>query len=824
MLTTLARFIKISLLLAVLCQPLFTSAALAHGDPHDHNFVQRDGPGLVLNGKDFRFAGTNNYYPMYKSQFMVDDLFSTAAAQGFTVFRMWGSLDIGNQDGTNSINGKSDGIYFQYWNGSAPAYNDGADGLQKLDYAIYRAGQDGLKVVIPFVNNWNAFGGMDQYVRWANGQYHDQFYTDPTIRQWYKNWISHLLNRTNTYSGIQYKNDPTIMTWELGNEPRCLSAGAYPQSSSCNTRTLTSWADEMSTFVKHIDHNHLVSVGDEGFYCTNPSSTDFTTNCSQGVDTLAFGRLRNVDVLSYHLYPELWGKDNAWGVDWIKSHTSQAKRIGKPVMLGEFGITNQSVRNPVYKQWTDTVFNFGGAGALYWLLSGKQDTGILYPDYDGLTVYCPSPECITLANFARQMASRRPLSFSPVADNDTALTPADTAVTVNVLSNDITYGSAHLVPGSVDLDPSTAGRQTTQSVYGGTYAAQSDGTVVFTPTAGFNGKTQITYRVSDNRGKTSNVASIVITVQPSPTGPTTLYSFEFGTAGWGPASWDPHGTVTQSTTSATEGSHSLEIDSTGGWFVVEPSPALDLSTGGQFLRFDINSPSATSTQVSLSTGSGWTWQASNSIPLAAGDNSLGIDLTTANGGGPVTDLNQVHRIGIYLGPGTYFLDFVRLDHTPPPPPPPPSSVVTLYSFESGTEGWGPASWDPQGAVSQSSAFHTDGANSLQVDTTGSGWFGLDMPVAADLTGKTDLKFDLETTTIGTSVNVALKLGSGWTWCQGSWGFVNAGTTTTVDLNLLTLTDSSSNPCNGTDLNQVHSIFVFLNGAGTYHIDNVRAQQ
>ena len=33
---------------------------------------------------------------------------------------------------------------------------------------IARAGELGLKLVIPFVNNWNDFGGMDQYVRWRD--------------------------------------------------------------------------------------------------------------------------------------------------------------------------------------------------------------------------------------------------------------------------------------------------------------------------------------------------------------------------------------------------------------------------------------------------------------------------------------------------------------------------------------------------------------------------------------------------------------------------------------------------------------------------------
>src|SRR5690606_1196321 len=123
-------------------------------------------------------------------------------ANGFNVIRMWGFIDIGNQDGSDSVHGKADGeVYFQYWDGAGPAYNDGEDGLINLDYAVYKAGQLGIKLIIPFTNNWSDFGGMDQYVRWAGGAYHDDFYTDPRIRQWYKDWIKHLLTRVNTYTG-----------------------------------------------------------------------------------------------------------------------------------------------------------------------------------------------------------------------------------------------------------------------------------------------------------------------------------------------------------------------------------------------------------------------------------------------------------------------------------------------------------------------------------------------------------------------------------------------------------------------------------------------
>lgn len=473
------RGLRTAAVLAAVLAGLTAAPATASAATGDSGFVKRAGAHLTLNGKPFRFAGANNYYLMYKSHAMVDDVFARAKAADLSVIRNWGSLDIGGQDGSDSIQGKADGVYFHYWDGTEPAYNDGADGLEHLDYVLWKARQSGIKLVIPFVNNWNAYGGMDQYVRWAKGQYHDDFYTNPTIKGWFKDWISHLLNRVNTLTGVAYKDDPTIMAWELANEPRCKGSGNYPASPGCTTATVTAWADEMSRHIKSVDARHLVGAGDEGFYCTDPGGSDWTDNCGEGVDTVALAKLPKMDLMSLHLYPDGWGKDAAWGTTWIKKHLADGRRIGKPVMLGEFGLLSKAERNPVYREWTDAFVSGGGAGFLYWLIAGTQDDGTLYPDYDGFTVYCPGPVCTTITNASAAIRGRPPL-FPPVADDDTAVTTFGTPVTVNATANDIAY-LARIRPETLDLDPATAGRQASLTVTGGTFTADASGTVAFTP-------------------------------------------------------------------------------------------------------------------------------------------------------------------------------------------------------------------------------------------------------------------------------------------------------------------------------------------------------
>lgn len=634
-------------------------------------FVSRSGSELYLHGRPFRFAGSNNYYPIHKSPLMVRALLDKAAASNFAVMRVWSTAIIGNQDGSNSVDGIKEGVYMHYWNGAAPAFNDGPDGLQRLDFVVAEAARRNIKLILPLVNNWNEFGGMNQYVRWRGGQYHDDFYTDATIKGWYKAWIAHLLNRKNSITGVRYKDDPTIMMWELANEPRCIGSGGangYPRSANCTTDTLVSWAAEMSRYIKSIDRNHLVSVGDEGFLCL-PGATDWTENCNEGVDSYAFAALPSIDAMSMHLYPDAdsWGKTPEWGTEWIIKHTLKAKKLRKAVYLGEFGTKSKDVRNPVYFEWTRALFFSGANGGLYWILSDVQDNGALYPDYDRLTVYCPSPVCTTMSNFSARMSTGRILDFPPVADDDAAEAAFGTSVTFTPAANDVGYLGRKPVPRTIDLDPLVSGQQTLLTNAAGTFQLTNDG-VLFTPVPGFQGDAQANYTVRDTLGRKSNVAQLRAKVLPDPNGATLLYSFENDAQGWASASWQTDaGTTARVTDFATQGAASLQVTATGGgWFGLNVAEAvLDISGKTQF-KYDLRTlDTGTSLNIAIQDRNwlwcegSWGWQNPGTTATVA------FDLAALTGNGAacdVSNLSDVNAIWIFVGAGAQVnIDNVRAE-------------------------------------------------------------------------------------------------------------------------------------------------------------------
>jgi mannan endo-1,4-beta-mannosidase len=421
----------------------------------------------------------------------------------------------------------------------------------------------------------------------------------------------------------------------------------------------------MSRHIKSVDSHHLASVGDEGFFCDDPAQTDWTRNCGEGVDTLAFTRLPAIDTMSFHLYPQSWGKDLAWSNDWVVRHAKEAKKIGKPVTFGEFGWADKSTRNPVYQGWTDLYDKAGGTGWLYWILSGIQDDGTLYPDFDGYTVYCPSPVCTTLSNAGEELTGPQ-RSRPPVADNDVALTEFNTAATLNVAANDIAYRTK-VKPATIDLDPATAGQQQAFSAPGGAFALAADGTVGFTPETGFAGKVVAHYTIRDLAGHTSNVADIAVTVKPDPNGAIPIATFETGTEGWHSVNGLAIG-VTTTTDYATQGTHSLEVDTngTGGdWIGLNLPEPLNLS-GKTMFKYDLRTIEAgTSLTASVQVGSSFEWCQWPFAEFLGGGSTRTVELDLVNGTSCAdlsSRLGDVKAVWIWVAGGGHFdIDNVRVE-------------------------------------------------------------------------------------------------------------------------------------------------------------------
>jgi mannan endo-1,4-beta-mannosidase len=365
-----------------------------------------DTPSAVFldDGKPFCFSGSNNYYLQFKQREMVDDVLLQAKAMNLKVMRTWGFIDRGALDGSVANvdgEGHKEDVYFQYWDTQAkkPAYNDGENGLVRLDYTLSKAKEVGVRILVVLTNNWKEFGGMNQYLEWFGLKYHHEFYTDARAKQAYKNWVSHLVNRVNTITKVPYKDDPTIFAWELANEPRCRNFGKYDRLQDCNTETVTNWAKEMSAYIKSIDSNHMVAVGDEGFFKRAGGSGEQYTG-KDGVDHDALLAIPSVDFGTFHLYPEHWSVGSRWGNTWVEDHVKAAQAAGKPTVLEEYGIkltrndkgevTNGfDRRSTAYTNWNNLMLKRGGNASMFWILVGKDphsDIGV-YKDYDHFSVY-----------------------------------------------------------------------------------------------------------------------------------------------------------------------------------------------------------------------------------------------------------------------------------------------------------------------------------------------------------------------------------------------------------------------------------------------------
>jgi hypothetical protein len=122
------------------------------------------------------------------------------------------------------------------------------------------------------------------------------------------------------------------------------------------------------------------------------------------------------------------------------------------------------------------------------------------------------------------------------AKDDSVAVLVDTPVTISVLGNDFYWNKNH--PGvDISVDDSGALPVSTwpkTTAYGGTASLNPDGTVVYTPAAGFVGIDTFTYRIvaQDGFGATATVKISVQTAVPA-NNPVALIGLALGMVGAG---------------------------------------------------------------------------------------------------------------------------------------------------------------------------------------------------------------------------------------------------------------------------------------------------
>ncbi|NME71201.1 glycoside hydrolase 5 family protein [Flammeovirga aprica] len=355
-LNTLLLFV---LLFAVSC----VKQTKEQGNSAKNNFVTIENGALMLNGQPYYFMGANYWYGMNigmeklgDRQRLIKEL-DQMKAMGITNLRILASSE-GDENQAFQVHPTMQ---------SAPGkYN--REVLEGLDFFLSEMGKRDMKAVMVLNNFWTWSGGMPQYLQWAGKgevpypqisnewnkftDYSKQFYANEKASKMFEEHLKVLITRTNSVSGLKYTEDPTIMSWQLANEPRGYSeVEEYHQ-----------WIAKTSALIKSLDPNHLVSLGSEG---DSPGP-------DAGINLLKDGDVKDIDYVTIHIWAQNWGwydpakpeekfEDTKKQVrEYLYKHVEDAKTLGKPSVLEEFGIArdNDDYSPTATTVWRDKYYSF----------------------------------------------------------------------------------------------------------------------------------------------------------------------------------------------------------------------------------------------------------------------------------------------------------------------------------------------------------------------------------------------------------------------------------------------------------------------------------
>ena len=294
-------------------------------------------------------------------------------------------------------------------------YNDTI--FHGLDYLLAEMAERNMKAVLYINNSWEWSGGYGMYLEWAGAgkalipaevgyvpfmESVSRFVTNEKAKELFYDHVRHVVTRTNTVTGKPYKDDPTIFSWQIGNEPRCFRNDSTGQAAFVDFM----WTS--AALIKSLDPNHMVSSGSEGSW-----------GCENDMDL--YERIHScpdIDYLNIHIWPYNWSwvRENTLKTNlpqaiantdqYIDEHLALAQKYGKPVVLEEFGFprddfqfaqgTPTTARDEYYRHVFGRIVESAGvdglfAGLNFWGwggLAGQSETNLYWQPGDD---YCGDP-------------------------------------------------------------------------------------------------------------------------------------------------------------------------------------------------------------------------------------------------------------------------------------------------------------------------------------------------------------------------------------------------------------------------------------------------
>ena len=223
-------------------------------------------------------------------------------------------------------------------------YNDTI--LAGLDYLLMEMGKRDMVAVLYLNNSWEWSGGYGFYLEHAGEgvaprpnedgypafmNFMRKYATSEKAHKLFYDYVRFIISRTNRYTNVAYVDDPAIMSWQIGNEPRAFGKEEL--------QPFTNWLKEASALIRSLDKNHLISIGTEGAWgCEG----DYETYEKISSDP-------NIDYCNIHIWPYNWSwakpdrliEDLPAACDstkqYIDRHIEICDRLNKPLVMEEFG-------------------------------------------------------------------------------------------------------------------------------------------------------------------------------------------------------------------------------------------------------------------------------------------------------------------------------------------------------------------------------------------------------------------------------------------------------------------------------------------------------